>query len=601
MEIKTKPAKHNISQKQRENSTQIRVFELEKDLSAAKLEASILALRTKTLENDFQSAKRNSRDQALRIEQLKNALKSAEVKIKVQSMKNSDLERTCELLRSGRSATQDLLQKEIYNRDNQILELKMKLEAANKQLEWFRKSKFKGTSEGIREPETKDQEAAPSKQTRGQKSGSKGHGRQAEPEIETDVKFLEIPGCACGSCGKPYKLMNRTEASPLTEIELNLLRTIYQRCIYVSECDCEGRKIKVAAPPQKLFARTEIGNSLWVWLIIQKFLNGMPQNRILKQLSLCGLSLGAGTVTGGYKIISELLDPLYEKLLDNCRGADLWNADETTWRIFGEEKKRWWFWLIASQDTVVYLLDPSRSKKVPEEFFAGSAGILMTDRLASYKGLHAAIRKAWCWAHIRRDIYNIYIGVPKLKAWAKAWLLEITQLYVLQHKRLALWKDGKTEGEEWKKVMEELETHLQMLRQNWESEVSKTALQKDQGKVLRSLKRHWKGLIVFLEDPRIPLDNNRAERLLRNPVILRKNSFGSGAPWAGRFAAKIFSLIQTWLINGLDPQKLLQDYFNECSKTPGIPPPNLNGYLPWKMTKEQRSKYQLPESYQQPG
>ena len=205
---------------------------------------------------------------------------------------------------------------------------------------------------------------------------------------------------------RPYKLMNRTEASPLTEIELNLLRTIYQRCIYVSECDCEGRKIKVAAPPQKLFARTEIGNSLWVWLIIQKFLNGMPQNRILKQLSLCGLSLAAGTVTGGYKIISELLDPLYDKLLDNCRGADLWNADETTWRIFGEDKKRWWFWLIASNDTVVYLLDPSRSKKVPEEFFAGSAGILMTDRLASYKGLHAAIRKAWCWAHIRRDIYN---------------------------------------------------------------------------------------------------------------------------------------------------------------------------------------------------
>ena len=108
METKTKPAKQNKSQKQREKSPQMRVFELEKDLSAAKLEASIQALRIKTLENDFQSAKRNSREQALRIEQLQIALKSAEVKIKVQSMKNSDLERTCERLRSGRSATQDV-------------------------------------------------------------------------------------------------------------------------------------------------------------------------------------------------------------------------------------------------------------------------------------------------------------------------------------------------------------------------------------------------------------------------------------------------------------------------------------------------------------
>jgi len=56
--------------------------------------------------------------------------------------------------------------------------------------------------------------------------------------------------------------------------------------------------------------------------------------------------------------------------------------------------------LIASDDAVAYILDPSRSKKVPTEFFAGSAGVLMTDRLASYKALQDAIRKAWCWVHV---------------------------------------------------------------------------------------------------------------------------------------------------------------------------------------------------------
>jgi transposase len=123
----------------------------------------------------------------------------------------------------------------------------------------------------------------------------------------------------------------------------------------------------------------------------------------------------------------------------------------------------------------------------------------------------------------------------------------------------------------------------------------------EQFTALNSLRRHWDGLTLFLEDPRIPLHNNRAERLLRNSVILRKNSYGSGAAWAGNFAAKIFSIFQTWLINGLDPQKMLQAYFDECSKTPGRAPPNLQGFLPWQMSTEEKLFFALPEGYSRPG
>jgi len=114
------------------------------------------------------------------------------------------------------------------------------------------------------------------------------------------------------------------------------------------------------------------------------------------------------------------------------------------------------------------------------------------------------------------------------------------------------------------------------------------------------MKRHWDGLTLFLTDPRIPLDNNRAERLLRNAVILRKNSYGSGAEWAGHLAAKMFSIYQTWLINGLDPEALLLDYFNECSK-PGRPPPNTSNFLPWTMSAEKKAQFALPKSYSRPG
>lgn len=527
------------------------------------------------------------------------ALEAAELKIKLQALTIADLERENSRLRSGRSAGMDLLQQEISSRDVQIIQLQVELGKANKQLEWFRKAKFGSSSEGIKPDEGKNQPAN-SSSMKGQQIGTKGHGRSSKSETNTVIKYLDIPDCKCQDCGEPYRLLNRTESSPLSEIEIELIRTEYQRCIYVSKCSCKGRQIKVADPPKKLFPRTEIGNSLWVWLIVQKFLHGMPQNRALKQLSLWGLGLPAGTVTGGNKVINDLLEPLTDALTDRCRAANYWNVDETTWRVFAENKQRWWFWLIASKDAVVYLLDPSRSSTVPKEFFAGSTGILMSDRFSSYKNLQSSIRNAWCWVHLRRDFLKIFTGVPKLKQWAKAWLLEISQLYVKRHKQFNSWQKGGEAESEYIQASIELEKHVTRIKEKWEKEVARTGLHRDQSKVLRSLKRHWKGLTIFLEDPRIALDNNRAERLLRNPVILRKNSFGSGAAWAGQMAARIFSLTQTWLLNGLDPQKIFLDYFNECSSANG-PPSDIAPFLPWSMTPERKAQFALPDSYKRPG
>ena len=545
---------------------------------------------------------------------LQSALKAAKFKIEMQALQIEELVAENGKLRAVRQSTDDFLQREIRRLKLEIANLTEKLEEANKQLVWFRTHKFGGTSEKAgAKPATATNTAGDDKQPEGagpfneekkpgQQPGSPGHPRSDRSELDTDVKFLEIPGgCACGTCGKSYRLLARTEASPLTEFEATVVRTVFQRCIYVSQCNCEGKKIRVADPPPKLYPRTDIGNSLWVRLVVQKFLHGMPTNRTLKELSLHGLHLASGTVTGGCKVINDLLTPLVEELINHCRGADFWNADETTWRVFGEGKQRWWLWLIASNDTVVYVLDPSRSKKVPTDFFAGSAGVLMTDRLASYKALQESISKAWCWVHQRRDILNIFKGVQHLKPWAKGWLQDIATLFILNHKRFELWTRNQDCGPDWDRAVLSLELHVQKLAERWQKELKRPNLHKEQSKILRSMKKHWPGLTIFLQDPRIPLHNNRAERLIRNPVILRKSSYGSGAPWAGHLAAKVFSLFQTWLINGLDPQALLLDYFNECSKNAGKPPPNLSQFLPWRLSEERKIKYALPDCYDRPG
>lgn len=545
------------------------------------------------------------------VQQVRAALEASEQRAAALEIRVQELEAENDRLRKAHCVTEDFLQKKIRKLEKDVSDRDAKIEKLNKQVAWFQKQQFGKKSEKTKpEPTEASEEDAASaktdqtgKKNRGQQRGSDGHGRTDRSGLpDPEIVPVKIPGgCQCPQCGKPYLELPVTADSSVAEIAVMLFQVLYQRYKYVSQCHCQGKKIITAPLPPKLYPRTTVGNSLWVHLIVQKFLHGVPTNRTLKDLSLYGFSLAEGTVTGGLKVIDGLLEALQEEIIKHCRGADLWNADETTWHIFDAGKTKWWLWLIASDDAVAYILDPSRSKRVPTEFFAGSVGVLMTDRLASYKSLQDAIKKAWCWVHVRRDILNVFLGMMKCKKWAKWWLEEIATLFVVTHQRFQLWDQNKTLGRVWDAAQAAVETQVERLKCRWQAELEKPQLHDEQKKILRSMKRHWDGLTLFVHDPRIPLHNNRAERLLRNAVILRKNSFGSGTQWAGNLAAKLFSIFQTWLINGLDPQALLLDYFNECSKTPGRSPPDVSQFMPWTMSEERKTCFALPASYKRPG
>lgn len=545
-------------------------------------------------------AKRSVRHRSGKLTQaeLVSKLEEAEKKIADLTRRNEALKKENQAFRTNQSKTEQFLQEKIRGLESDITKLTGELESANKLLAWFRNNQYGKKTEQSEQSRQKNAKAESA--TKPKKSGNPGNDRSNRSEIETEPEVIQDE-CNCGVCGKPYRMLDRVEPSSLIEIDIHLTRLIYLRAMYVSACDCEGKKIHVAPAPKKLFPRTEIGTSLWVRLIVQKFLHGVPTNRTLKELRLLDLHLAAGTVVGGFKVISKLLGPLAEEIRKHCQGATLWNADETTWRVFNEEKTKWWMWLFASKDAVVYVLDPSRSKNVPTEFFGCSMGVLMTDRYSSYKSLKEAIRKAYCWVHVRRDILNVFKGIPSLKPWATKWLLLIAELFALEHKRFALWKENRTSGTEWENANLQLELHVAKLKDKWETELKRSNLHKEQSKILRSFKRHWTGLTLFLQDSRIPLHNNRAERLLRNLVCLRKNSLGSGAQWSGEMCAMICGIFQTWLINDLDPQALLQQYFDECAQNNSKPPPDIGRFLPWKMTDSWKKQFALPETYQKPG
>jgi transposase len=106
--------------------------------------------------------------------------------------------------------------------------------------------------------------------------------------------------------------------------------------------------------------------------------------------------------------------------------------------------------------------------------------------------------------------------------------------------------------------------------------------------VLESLQEHWEGLTLFVDDPRIPMDNNASERRLRGPALGRKNYYGSGSLWSGRLAAMLFSIFATLKLGKLNPRKWLEWYLDSCAQNGGKAPADIQPFLPWNLSAAQR-------------
>jgi transposase len=100
----------------------------------------------------------------------------------------------------------------------------------------------------------------------------------------------------------------------------------------------------------------------------------------------------------------------------------------------------------------------------------------------------------------------------------------------------------------------------------------------------------WEGLTRFVDDPRIPMDNNASERRERGPAVARKNFYGSGSKWSGQLAATAFSIFATLSMWKLNPRQWLTWYFEQCAAGGGTAPADIQAFLPWNMSEEQKKE-----------
>ncbi|MCX7427192.1 MAG: transposase, partial [Planctomycetia bacterium] len=130
---------------------------------------------------------------------------------------------------------------------------------------------------------------------------------------------------------------------------------------------------------------------------------------------------------------------------------------------------------------------------------------------------------------------------------------------------------------------------VEAMRAEAAEELSDPKLRQPCRKVLESLQEHWTGLTRFVDDSRIPMDNNASERAGRGPAVARKNFYGSGSLWSGRLAATMFSLFATLACWKLNPRLWLTWYLESCATAGGKAPENIEPFLPWNLSAERRA------------
>jgi len=472
--------------------------------------------------------------------------------------------------------------------------LEVELEQTKAQLRGLRRQAFGTRSEQSRTVKPPlsglKPEGAPAPRPRGQQTGWQGHGRTRQTNLPAREQIIDVDPCCCPQCGLGFVEMAGTQDSEVLEIEVKAYRRVIRRKRLRASCQCRVLPGIVTAPaPPQLFDRGKLGLSVMTEALLSKYRHGIPTHRLIEQWQDIGLPVAQGTLTGNLQQLLPLFTPLIQAGLKRLRASDAWHADETRWEVFGAQGDRsgyrHYLWVFQSADVAHFVMDPSRSASVPKAVLQGvTSGVLSADRYAAYQCYARStpgVELALCWAHQRRDFLQVANQCPEHALWALRWIDRIAELYALHHKRRQL---ATTEDvDEYKLIDELLNDHVTGMQMQCHLELQQPALPRQAHAVLRSMTRHWRGLLTFVEHPEIELDNNRSERSLRPAVVGRKNYYGSGSQASGQLVATMLSLFTTLDLWRINPRQWLTEYLHACALAGGQPPIDCTPFIPWQM------------------
>src|SRR6266508_6769786 len=279
--------------------------------------------------------------------------------------------------------------------------------------------------------------------------------------------------------------------------------------------------------------------------------------------------------------------PLVDVIRSHVFAAERIHADDTTVPVLAKGKTRTGrLWTYVRDDqpfggadppAAAFFYSPDRGGKHPEEHLASYAGLMQADAYSGFNRLYAASRKpgpiveASCWAHARRKLFDL-AQINKAPIAIEA-VERIDVLFAIEREINGMTPQERVRirNERSQSLVIELERWLREQR----ARVSKNS---ETGKAIDYSLKRWSALTRFLDDGRLCMSNNAAERELRAVAMGRKNWTFAGSDEGGRRATAIYTLIATAKLNGIDPQAWLADVL---ARLPDHPAKRIGDLLPW--------------------
>jgi transposase len=306
-----------------------------------------------------------------------------------------------------------------------------------------------------------------------------------------------------------------------------------------------------------------------IGVAVAKYADHLPLERQVRMMAREGLIVDSQTLWDQLNAIAHHLEPTYEALGRRALEAPVINVDETRWAILGTPKPAaGTVWGVHAPMVSFYRIRPGKSAEEGREALADFTGIVVVDGFAVYEVLARdgpGFTLAHCWAHTKRKYDEIATTWPT--ACAEIGEL-IGELYAIE--RLV---PGPFPGDAAAQALRQqlrTERSQPILDRIWTWATEQVGLPRsDFGKAVRYMLERWIGLTRFVENARIPLDNNAAERALRGPVVGRKNHYGSRSMRGTHVAALFYTFCETAKLVGIDPHAYLLHALHTAIAKPG--------------------------------
>lgn len=385
------------------------------------------------------------------------------------------------------------------------------------------------------------------------------------------------PGSTCPECGGELRLVGEDVSEILEMITAKL--QVIEVARPKKSCRCCEKMVQVPAPSRPI-PGSMAGGSLLAYVLISKFDDHLPLYRQNEIIARMGADIPRSTLADWCGRSMRILQPVIDRIEASVLGSDILHADDTPIRVLAPERRAkgigkgvmqgriWGYvcdqrpWAGTAPPGVLYRYAPNWKAEHVLAHLGSASGILQADAYKGYAKLYEPIadgeprfREAACFAHWRRDFHDIWTS--QKSEIAHEALERIGQIYDIEREIAGKPADIR------QAVRQELSRPKLEALHSWaEQQLIRISTKGDLAKAFRYALGRWHAFSLFIDDGRVAIDNNAAERAVRPICLGKKNWLFAGSETGAETLARAMTLIESAKMNGLDPQAYITDLLN---------------------------------------